>query len=78
MKPVWLPAAEAKCSAARCAKKERCARYLVDYTKGRPLADFSLTAMYIPMLPCVAFLDAAKHRTGPPSTQRPYKPMEML
>lgn len=44
---VNLPMQYARCvPSGYCKLKERCARYLVPYTQGRPIEDCSITAMY--------------------------------
>lgn len=47
MKPLWLAPSEPKCTGSACRHPTPCARRDIPYTKGRPLADFSLPRPYV-------------------------------
>lgn len=66
---VWLAKTEAQCKpSGYCARKENCARYLVQHVQGRPVTDYSVQAITSGIYGtsyCPGWMDASKHRQPP-------------
>lgn len=70
---IYLDINQPKCVPhAICPQREQCARFLVAYTPGRPIKDYTVEVLFMAGR-CSYCLEASKHRTAPEISRKAHE-----